>query len=348
MGSDSGGRTVTGALGSAAVGTTLPRVSVIIPTYNRGALIGETLECMLRQTLEPHEVIVVDDGSDDDTARVVASFGARVSFVEQANAGPGAARNTGLAMATGEFVQFFDSDDLCTLDKLEMQAAALVSSGCDIAYSAWTQAWFDGPQVRLGETGCQQKPLSIAEVSAYLRGWLTFMQACLARREVIVACGGFPAHSRTGEDLELLFRAIIAGARFRHVAGPLLLLRQHPDNQISAAPELTAMRAEDMVRLTQVVWDLIQSTENNSLPWDRLLWRMRVWQALRDRADIIPGATQIPTQPLFAAVHLMQRLARGLRARLYGHRQESFFGCEDFSEQQYGALRELGYEPLRS
>src|ERR1700761_3802880 len=269
---DRGGGKITGAPDRA----TLPRISVVIPTFNRAELIGETLECMLRQTLAPHEVIVVDDGSVDDTRDVVASFGDRVTFVEQANAGPGAARNAGLAMATGDFVQFFDSDDLCTLDKLEMQAAALVNSGSDIAYSAWTQAWFDGREVRLGQVACQQRPLLIPEISAYLRGWLTFMQACLVRRETIVALGGFPVHSRTGEDLELLFRAIIGGARFTHVAGPLLLLRQHPDNQISAAPELTGMRAEDMVRLTRVVWDLIQTTENDSSPGDRVLWRGRI------------------------------------------------------------------------
>lgn len=329
------------------VSASSPSVSVIIPTFNRAALIGETLECMLRQTLEPHEIIVVDDGSDDDTARVVRLFGARIKFIEQNNAGPGAARNTGLAVATGEFVQFFDSDDLCTLDKLEKQAAALVANGSDIAYSAWTQAWFDGRQMRLGKFASQQYSLSTSALSAYLRGWLTFMQACLFRRRAVIAWGGFPAHSKTGEDLELLFRAIIAGAQFTHVAGPIVLLRQHPNNQISAAAELSGMRAEDMVRLTQIVSDLVQSTENSSSPWDRLMWQVKTWQALRDRAAIVPKMTPVPAHPVYAAISQIQRLARGLQMRRYGYREESFFGCGIVSDGQYDAIRELGYEPVK-
>ena len=84
-------------------------ISVVIPNYNRAALIGETIENSLRQTRPPDELIVVDDGSTDNFVRVIRNFGNRVVLIEQANKGPGAARNAGLASATGDFVQFFDS-----------------------------------------------------------------------------------------------------------------------------------------------------------------------------------------------------------------------------------------------
>jgi glycosyltransferase involved in cell wall biosynthesis len=320
------------------------RVSVIIPTFNRAALIGETLECMLRQTLAPHEVIVVDDGSDDATASVVGAFGNRVTLVEQANAGPGAARNRGLAMATGNLIQFFDSDDLCTLDKLEKQAAALVSTGADFAYSAWTPAWLESGCARTDSVAYQQGPLPLSGISAYLRGWLTLMQACLMRRDAIVRWGGYPDHARTGEDLELLFRAIIGGGRFVHVPGPLLLLRQHPGTQISAAPELAGMRAQDMVTLTRIVNDLTRATENDSSALDRFFWRAKQWHALRERAMMLPGAPPVASRPLYAALLQARRVARGLRARRKGYRLESFFAPAEFSEAQYDGVRALGYE----
>ena len=130
----------------------IPTVSVIIPAYNRAGLIGETIECMIRQSLPPHELFVIDDGSTDDTVQVVQSFGKRVRLISQFNAGPGAARNAALAHATGEFVQFIDSDDLATRDKLALQASALTKTGADVAYGPWLQAWFAGNVINTGRT----------------------------------------------------------------------------------------------------------------------------------------------------------------------------------------------------
>ena len=81
-------------------------LSVIIPNYNRAALIGETLDNVFAQTRPPDEVIVVDDGSTDDSVAVIERYGARITLIRQANAGPGAARNRGLAAARGELIQF--------------------------------------------------------------------------------------------------------------------------------------------------------------------------------------------------------------------------------------------------
>gem|GEM_PF-5011888 len=79
------------------------KVSVVIPNFNRAGIIGETIENMLRQSLPPHEVIVVDDGSTDNSAGVIRSFGSRVKLIQQENKGPGAARNTVLARILKHF-----------------------------------------------------------------------------------------------------------------------------------------------------------------------------------------------------------------------------------------------------
>lgn len=96
-----------------------PRVSVVIPTYNRAKLIAEAIESALSQEVDGGlEVVVVDDGSTDDTAGVVASFGDRVRYVQQENAREGAARNRGARLAAGTYLAFLDSDDAYLPGKL--------------------------------------------------------------------------------------------------------------------------------------------------------------------------------------------------------------------------------------
>lgn len=103
-------------------------VSVIIPTYNRAGLIREAVESALAQVPQPLEVIVVDDGSTDDTAAVCATLPPPVRYVRQENAGPAAARNRGLRAARGDVVAFLDSDDVWFPGKLRTQLDALASA----------------------------------------------------------------------------------------------------------------------------------------------------------------------------------------------------------------------------
>ena len=141
-------------------------ISVIIPAYNRAGLIGETLRSLLNQTIPANEIIVVDDGSTDGTVeaaeREFSVFREQFSalqkpfsvfsvpsvvkpslrVIRQQNAGPGAARNRGLAEATGEFIHFFDSDDIAAPNKHEVQLRALLETGADIAYGPWAKGRF--------------------------------------------------------------------------------------------------------------------------------------------------------------------------------------------------------------
>lgn len=90
----------------------MPFFSTVIPVFNRADLIGATIESVLDQSLKDHQVIVVDDGSTDGTAEVLARYADRITIIRQTNAGPGAARNAGIAAATGSYITFIDSDDL--------------------------------------------------------------------------------------------------------------------------------------------------------------------------------------------------------------------------------------------
>ena len=105
-----------------------PLVSVVVPTYNRAYCLARTIDSALGQTHPSVEVIVVDDGSVDETAEMVAArYGsdARVRLIRQANAGVSAARNTGLRVARGDYVALLDSDDVWEPWKLELQVACM-------------------------------------------------------------------------------------------------------------------------------------------------------------------------------------------------------------------------------
>lgn len=106
----------------------MPRVSVIMPTYNAGSRIGAAISGALSQRHDDVELIVVDDGSTDDTVEIARGFGDRLVLIQQANAGPNAARNTGLHAATGEVIALCDSDDFLlpnyVADALEQLEAA--------------------------------------------------------------------------------------------------------------------------------------------------------------------------------------------------------------------------------
>src|SRR5262245_19101881 len=99
----------------------MPNVSVIIPAYNAEAFIADTIRSVLAQTYQDFEVIVVDDGSRDGTAKALQPFESRVRLHTQANAGVATARNTGVGLATGTFIAFLDADDLWLPHKLEQQ-----------------------------------------------------------------------------------------------------------------------------------------------------------------------------------------------------------------------------------
>src|SRR5439155_12157099 len=100
-------------------------VSVVIPSYNRAYIVGQAIESALQQTHRPVEVLVADDGSTDDTRRVVEGYGPPVRYFYQPNAGVSAARNLGLRHARGEFIALLDSDDWWLPWKVEAQVRLL-------------------------------------------------------------------------------------------------------------------------------------------------------------------------------------------------------------------------------
>src|ERR1051325_4147820 len=115
------------------------RVSIIMPAYNAGRYVEEAIRSVVGQSYADWELIVVDDGSTDETANIVRAYTAtdnRVRYLHQENGRQGKARNTGVANSTGSLVAFLDADDLWLSEKLELQVHALQEMEADLVYSA--------------------------------------------------------------------------------------------------------------------------------------------------------------------------------------------------------------------
>jgi len=113
-----------------------PKVSVIIPTYNRGKYIKEAVDSVLSQAFQDFEIIVIDDGSTDNTREVLSLYSDKIEYIYQENKGISCARNTGIRCSNGEYIAFLDSDDMWLEDKLELQVRFLDKNrDVDMVYS---------------------------------------------------------------------------------------------------------------------------------------------------------------------------------------------------------------------
>lgn len=200
--------------------TAVPTVSVIIPTYNCGHFIGTGLESVMAQTYQHIEVIVVDDGSTDETRRCVEAFGPRVRYIHQSNAGPSAARNTGIRASRGTFLAFLDADDVWLPRKLERQVAVMEADPeIGVVYTWW--AHVDETGAPLPQT---VQPTHHGHVfEQLLRGCFVTPAMSLIRRSCLDRVGLFDTGMRRGEDWDLLLR--IAGARYVFACIPEILMQ---------------------------------------------------------------------------------------------------------------------------
>jgi glycosyltransferase involved in cell wall biosynthesis len=187
-----------------------PRVSVIISTYNRASYLAEAIRSALAQSYADVEIIVADDGSDDNTAEVVAGFGDTVTYVGLPHSGlPAATRNGGLRVATGTFIAFLDSDDLFLPHKLSVQVPALESHP-DSGF-VYSNAYFfrEDPQQPIGY-GLDGLPSPSGDVLAdLLRGnFVSSPCVALIRRSHLDVVGAFDDNPRlmAVEDYDLWLR----------------------------------------------------------------------------------------------------------------------------------------------
>ena len=336
----------------------MSKVSVIIPNYNRAEIIGETIENMLSQTLPPHEVIVVDDGSSDTSIEVIKGFGSKIKLLKQVNKGPGAARNAGIKLATGQFIQFMDSDDLTSLNKLEMQAKALVNHNADIVYGPWLKAWMDDKVMRLENVVLQQKalPLSRTPLFWFLTEWSMVFQQCMIRKSIFTKINGYREDIRFFEDGDLFVRILLGGGKLVFESETLTFYRLNDFGKLTGNGQVNTGRAkaqavfyQDMIKLAYTNIEMEEYTAHPD-------FKLNTAQALLDLeaanlvdqnlyCDLIQVAGGSPKSNYISL--FSKRIKAGLVQRIKGHRWPNSYQAGALTSSQKKLIIDIGYKLIK-
>jgi glycosyltransferase involved in cell wall biosynthesis len=223
-----------------------PEVSVIIPTYNRRAMLVAAIDSVLAQSFRAFELIVIDDGSTDGTAEHLARLGETIRIERIEHRGPAAARNRGVELALAPLIAFLDSDDLWAPAKLERQLAFMrANPGCAICQT--NEIWIrDGRRVN---PGLRHRKRAGDIFIDSLRTCLISMSATMMRTDLFRSLGGFDESMAAAEDYDLWLRILID-----HEAGlldqPMVTRRGgHPDQTSATTPALDRFRILALTKL---------------------------------------------------------------------------------------------------
>ena len=343
----------------------MPCISVIIPAYNREHLIRETLRSLLNQTLPADEIIVVDDGSTDHTSEVVlqvannwkletGNLKPEIKVIRQENAGPAKARNAGFAVSKGEFIHFFDSDDLAAPNKHELQLKVLQESGADIAYGPWVKGQIGNGKFMPENHVLQQFGLPKGDlVKALLTNWSIVPHACLFRRSIVEKTGGFPEHLFGTEDQMMFLNCLLAGAKVVHSPETLELYRLGDASKITAVGEGQRRHIKNWAKFLIEADKACLASGINAREW--FGFRSRTWESIQDLKifqiddkDLLQILAQIKSDRTPDYIYMLGReLARkwlGLKSRLTGSRANSSFNDSPLTKGQKELIQSMGLQ----
>jgi glycosyltransferase involved in cell wall biosynthesis len=213
-------------------GQTVPLVSVVIPAYNSGRFIADALDSVFNQNYQALEVLVVDDGSTDDTCDVIARYGDKVTLIRQPNAGAAVARNEGMHRARGKYIALLDADDVWLPGKLRHQVDYLEKHP-DVGMCCTRWSLLQPDASGSYHIDITPAPESVHVDSRYT-GWIycdllldcgVWTSTVMMRREFSQRIGGFDPALRRGQDYDFWLRASRIGAIDR-LDAPLALYRQ--------------------------------------------------------------------------------------------------------------------------
>lgn len=220
--------------------TQKPTVSVVIPAYNAAEFLGEALDSVLAQTYQPLEVIVVDDGSEDDIQEVVGAYSGKVTYIHKPHGGGcGGTRNVGIRAAKGEWIAFLDADDVWKPTLLDKLVKGAVETGADLVFSDWlklmngsvfgpTNLERNGIKARLHTLAPNRLLLNPFELLLEV-GCYVLPSSALIKRGALLEIGLFDESIYCTDDLDLWLRLSLR-YHFAVVNEALVLRRIHAQN----------------------------------------------------------------------------------------------------------------------
>lgn len=210
-----------------------PLVSVIIPVYNSEKYLKEAIESVINQTWQNIEVIVVDDGSTDNSYAIAQSFqSSQIKVIQQTNQGACAARNRGFRESRGEYIQWLDADDYLEPKKVEDQVNVALQHQNAVIYGTWFNFIETNNRVWLGPRNLT-KPVN-DPLGIHLEGMLAPTVAYLIPRNAINTIGGWDESLTADQDGDLIMRLMLQDIPFVHALGDAGIWRHHGDtNRVS-------------------------------------------------------------------------------------------------------------------
>jgi glycosyltransferase involved in cell wall biosynthesis len=211
-----------------------PTVSIIMPAYQAGPWIGESIESICAQTYPEWELWIIDDGSTDNTREICTGYtdsDPRINYVFQVNGRQGKARNLGISKSKGKYLAFLDADDLWLPEKLEKTLEILRASECAMVCTGALE-WDGSPNLYSGKEKHVEDRIYAGQDAVYYFGLgnRVPMSTVLIHKEALIAVGGFDENRSlaSAEDYDLWLRLLKAGYAIRSVKNPLTLYRVHP------------------------------------------------------------------------------------------------------------------------
>jgi glycosyltransferase involved in cell wall biosynthesis len=315
------------------------RISAVIPAYNAGKYIARSIDSVLNQTCPVDEIIVVDDGSTDNTADAVKHYGEKIRYIYQDNAGASAARNAGIQAATGDWIAFLDGDDEWLPDKIQLQTD-LLARNPDLVWvtsNFITCSCYEKRQAARINPDKTRKLLSSKDyVKNYFQGYLAGLgghtDVMTIRRDVLLEAGLFRPGQRKANDLDCWWRIAYRHPRMGYVSEPGAIYHLTIPQSISKKKTGWEHYADLIHRHLVLSRDYDQEEEFSFFAGKLLIGWMRsmlfgaqgddIRQLLREFRDLIPlryrclmyGLTVFP-QLTRAMCLILSKIIRTLRLR---------------------------------
>lgn len=231
-------------------------VSIIIPTYNRGGFLKQAIDSALVQTYRDIEIIVIDDGSTDNTSELVSSYGDRIQYIKQNRKGVSAARNLGIKNAIGEFISFLDDDDLYLPHKIETNIEYF-NKYPDVALLCSGFRFIDeiGNKVMRGDVFSEKSELTLHDIAIFT---LVHTSSVIIRSDILQKTSGFREGARISEDYDLWSRILMLGKGYA-IPEVLTCFRQHAGNTKLLSWKL-------LKENTRIIEGIIKSGDNSLMP----------------------------------------------------------------------------------
>ncbi len=306
-----------------------PRFSVIIPAYNSAATLAKAVESVIEQSWPAHEIIVIDDGSTDNTLQTIRQFGDRIQIIQQANSGVSVARNRGADTATGDWLAFLDADDWYYPDRLRWHAEWIANDpSLDFLTGDYEYRSEDGSLVGTSMAmhasgramlekaeGAERVVIEESQKETFVADHFGDTHTLSVPREAFLRLGGYPASFRVCEDVHFLTRLCAASRRVGVVCQPMGVYMIHGASATRADPlqaqQYNVETLLDLKRLARGFPKPVRRGMMTRLRNGRLNLAYALVRAGRRREAIAVVLPSLVETPGWTAIHNLASIVKG-------------------------------------